>query len=40
MNLKKLALLLVVLLGGMAVYYNLSASDNVNGTTATTIQTK
>ena len=30
MNLKKLALILVVLLGGMAIYYNMSVSDNAN----------
>jgi hypothetical protein len=40
MNLKKLAILLVVLLGGMAIYYNISTSDNANDTTGANIQTK
>ena len=31
MNLKKLSILLVVLLGGMAIYYNISTSNNANG---------
>jgi hypothetical protein len=30
MNLKTLAIILVVLLGGMAIYYNQSTSDNTN----------
>ena len=38
MNLKKLAILLVVLLGGMAIYYNMSTSDNVNGDNATKVE--
>jgi hypothetical protein len=40
MNLKKLAILLVVLLGGMAIYYNISTSDNTADTTGANIQTK
>jgi hypothetical protein len=36
MNLKKLAILLVVLLGGMAIYYNMSTSDNTTGASGTT----
>ena len=34
MNLKKLAIVLVVLLGGMAIYYNLSVSNQTSGDTA------
>ena len=40
MNLKKLAILLVVLLGGMAIYYNISTSDNAANPNGTTVQTK
>ena len=38
MNLKKLAILLVVLLGGMTIYYNLSTSDNVTGDNAPKVE--
>ncbi len=30
---KTLAIILIVLLGGMAIYYNKSASENVNANT-------
>lgn len=35
MNHKTLAILLAVLLGGMALYYNLSVSDNASSGNAT-----
>lgn len=38
MNLKKLAILLVVLLGGMTIYYNLSTADNAAGDNAPKVE--
>ena len=38
MNLKKLAILLVVLLGGMAIYYNLSTTDDAAGDNAPKVE--
>ncbi|MDO8456035.1 MAG: hypothetical protein Q7T07_03880 [Burkholderiaceae bacterium] len=35
---KTLAIILIVLLGGMAMYYNKSASENANGDNATTVE--
>ena len=34
MNLKTLAVILVVLLGGMVIYYNQAVSNNVHGDAA------
>ena len=38
MNLKRLAIVLAILLGGMALYYNQATSDNTNGGNATKVE--
>lgn len=38
MNLKTLAIILVVLLGGMAIYYNQSVSSNASGDNAPVVE--
>jgi hypothetical protein len=38
MNHKRLAIILAVLLGGMAIYYNQSTSDNANGQIPTKVE--
>ena len=38
MNHKTLAIILAILLGGMALYYNQSTSDNANGDNATKVE--
>ncbi len=38
MNHKRLAIILAILLGGMAIYYNQSTSDNANGDKATKVE--
>jgi hypothetical protein len=40
MNHTTLAIILAILLGGMAIYYNQSTSDNANGANATKLESK